>query len=303
MKKYYILSVCVLCALVMALALPVFAESAPSGNCSLTLEYIDEGKPLENAVFRMYCVAVGSPGSYDLTEHFESFIESPSGLRWTSAEQLETIAGDLTDYIADAGIEPDQSGVTDGNGQLAFRELEQGLYLVLGESLTEDGLIYTPQPILTWLPCAGPDEQFVYDLACQPKFIKDTEFTMRTVKKVWVDDGTHPASVVVQLLCDGEKYDEVTLSAESDWMYAWEELPYGHVWTVEEKEIPDGYTAAVTQDGVAFTVTNTKTPPPPQTGDPSRLSLWLTIMVISGFGLLLFAILAAGTTKKSKKAN
>lgn len=290
MKKHNILSVCVLCALVIALALPVLAESTTPGSCSLTLEYIDEGQPLKDAAFRLYCAATGSAGSYDLTESFKDFQVGPGGLRWSTAEELETITGDLTDYIASAEIEPDHSGSTDGDGQLSFRELQPGLYLVLGESLSKDGLIYTSQPILTWLPCADPDGELIYDLVCQPKFIKDTEYTKRTVEKIWIDDGSHPSSVVVQLLCDGEKYDEVTLNAENNWKHVWEELPSAHIWTVVEKEVPAGYTATVTQDGVAFTITNTKTDTP-KTGDTGNMELWLALATLSGTGIIMVVIL------------
>ena len=77
-----------------------------------------------------------------------------------------------------------------------------------------------------------------------------------TVKKVWDDnndkDGIRPDSVTVVLKANGEETgDELVLSADNDWTGEFadvdktdsegEEIEY----TVEEKEVPEGYTATV----------------------------------------------------------
>ena len=90
--------------------------------------------------------------------------------------------------------------------------------------------------------------------------------------KVWDDnddqDGIRPDSVTVSLLRDGEVVDSTTATADSDWSFSFEGLAkydstdgHEYTYTVEETDVPDGYTSAVTgsvSDG--FTVTNSHTP-------------------------------------------
>ena len=102
-------------------------------------------------------------------------------------------------------------------------------------------------------------------------------FPPETVKikaeKVWVDDGTHPNSVKVQLYADGQALgDAVELNAGNNWKHTWgndgELCKYVREngakrairYTVNETEIPDGYVSKVTGDAsTGFVITNTKT--------------------------------------------
>ena len=92
-----------------------------------------------------------------------------------------------------------------------------------------------------------------------------------SVRKVWVDDGTHPKEVKVQLFADGLAVGEaITLSAANEWKYSWDDLCRNVTengvtreirYTVSELEIPEGYTAKIT-GGVStgFVITNTYSP-------------------------------------------
>ena len=82
-----------------------------------------------------------------------------------------------------------------------------------------------------------------------------------TVNKIWDDkdnqDGIRPGSVTVNLLADGVVVDSAELTAANDWTHTfagYEVYKAGAeiVYTVEEANVPEGYTASV--DG--FTVTN-----------------------------------------------
>ena len=79
------------------------------------------------------------------------------------------------------------------------------------------------------------------------------------VTKIWDDNDypDRPASVTVQLLCEGEPYGEpVELNAENHWHYTWYQLNPDLTWTLEEIDVPEGYTATVEQDGMYFVVNN-----------------------------------------------
>ena len=71
------------------------------------------------------------------------------------------------------------------------------------------------------------------------------------VRKVWIDDGSHPSEVKVQLFADGKAIGETkTLSEATGWKASWKDLPKndcgdGIVYTVAETEVPEGYEAKI----------------------------------------------------------
>ena len=89
-----------------------------------------------------------------------------------------------------------------------------------------------------------------------------------SVKKIWVDNGTHPKEVKVQLFADGRAQgDAVALSEANGWKYSWDDLcryitENGQAreikYTVAEPEIPEGYTVKITGSASAgYVITNT----------------------------------------------
>ena len=99
----------------------------------------------------------------------------------------------------------------------------------------------------------------------------EPETTSVSVAKAWDDsddqDGLRPDSVTVQLYADGAAYgDPVELTEGGGWTYTWTDLPMydsgsAIAYTVEEVDVPDGYTATVSGDAASgFTITNTHTP-------------------------------------------
>ena len=78
---------------------------------------------------------------------------------------------------------------------------------------------------------------------------------------------SYPDSALIQLYADGRPIQSaVTLNADNEWYYIWEDLPilseadkHEIVYTVGELEIPDNYIASITQDeNGAWIVTNHK---------------------------------------------
>ena len=88
------------------------------------------------------------------------------------------------------------------------------------------------------------------------------------VKKVWVaSEGVeHPESIEVVLYRDGKKHDTVKLNEKNGWAYSWTGLTDEYTWTVDEKEVPAGYTKNVEVEETVtegkysydYTITNTK---------------------------------------------
>lgn len=90
-----------------------------------------------------------------------------------------------------------------------------------------------------------------------------------SVRKVWSDGNANHAndSITVNLLKDGKVESSQVLNAANGWAYTFDRLLEGHTWTVEEAEVPAGYTVSYNTVGTLTTITNTKkTPSKP---DPS----------------------------------
>ena len=91
-----------------------------------------------------------------------------------------------------------------------------------------------------------------------------------SVRKVWSDGNANHAndSVTVNLLKDGKVESSQELNAANGWAYTFDRLLEGHTWTVEEAEVPAGYTVSYNTVGTLTTITNTKKTPPKPDPDP-----------------------------------
>lgn len=96
-------------------------------------------------------------------------------------------------------------------------------------------------------------------------YTPSNDYTKLTAHKVWDDgnDPDRPESVTVRLLRDGKFYDgrkdaEVELNADNQWAYTWSRLDDDYKWSVEEIDVPDGYTVDYDKDGNTIHVVNSK---------------------------------------------
>lgn len=82
-----------------------------------------------------------------------------------------------------------------------------------------------------------------------------------TVSKAWIHNGgkEFPSSISVTLYKNGEAYETVTLSDDNSWSHTWKNLTDASVWSVDETNVPAGYTKQIRVDGYAFVITNTRT--------------------------------------------
>lgn len=92
-----------------------------------------------------------------------------------------------------------------------------------------------------------------------------------SVRKVWSDGNANHGgdSITVNLLKDGKVERSQELNAANGWAYTFDRLLEGHTWTVEEAEVPAGYTVSYNTVGTLTTITNTKKTPPKPDPDPS----------------------------------
>lgn len=248
------------CAAVLSvLSLSAVTASAEELNlkqsCSLSITLTqpdDSGAPIADSEVVLYDVASlsvnGAEVSYSYTEDFADYGDVSSLLTDKSLPQK------LFDYAAEQKLEP-MTAKTNAKGIALFEQLDAGVYL--GGQRTDASADTLLMPFLVSLPTSEKND-WVYDIDATPK-IEIIRLTDVSVEKIWNDDGKHrPQSIQIQLLKKDAVTDTVTLSAENEWKYTWENLPYDETYTVNEAVVPDGYTATYRQNGMQFTVTNSE---------------------------------------------
>jgi pilin isopeptide linkage protein/LPXTG-motif cell wall-anchored protein len=114
------------------------------------------------------------------------------------------------------------------------------------------------------------------------------------VSKVWEDNNneelTRPDSIKVKLLADGKDTGKtIELSKDTEWAGIFEDLDKYDAdgkeikYTVDEAEVPEGYSAVVSGDATkGFVITNSVVPP---TGDTSDIFFWSGLSMTSLLGL------------------
>lgn len=304
------------------LGMEAFGATETDQSVSLTLYHRDGDKAVIGENFQIYLVAtLDAAGKLNLTDPFQGL---PAQLDLEDPEQWQTAAATLEGYVLRDKIAPADRGTTDQNGVLVFPTgnniLVQGLYLVLGQSHTQEGTYYEATPFLVTLPSQDPNGgQLNYSVGANVKFESDQiseepEYVTRKVLKVWNDDGyesQRPKEIVVQLLRDGQVYQSVTLNQKNNWRHTWEKLEKGHRWTLVEKDL-SGYQTTVERAGITFLVTNTPekespaspsssttstSPSKPSTSGGSSLpktgQLWwpVPLLICGGLGFILAGLL------------
>ena len=260
------------CLMLCMLCLPQAALAAGEGyiqltddqlqqECTLALTCHVNGEPMTGVEFQIFKVAgMTRDVQFTLTGGFEDYegldanqIRSSLGnVDWPKAAEA------LCQYAVSKKLSPAAEMTVDEDGTATAKKLSVGLYLVVGaasRSGTEysDGeSYYRPAPFLVSLP-HWSDGQWKFDLSGAAKAVE--VLTGSRVLKRWV--GGTPVPVDVQLYRDGAPYGEpVTLDSENNWRHDFGGLEAEHTWTLQETNVPAGFTSTVTQEGITFVVTN-----------------------------------------------
>lgn len=299
MKKLNKLLCMLLCLfiLVAAFALPAHAAGKldPSQECSLTLCYVDGETPLSGTDFAIYRVAdIDENGEFTLTGAFASYPVDFTQI--TDEANWAKLALSFAGYVDRDGIKETAAAATNDKGVISMEHLKAGLYLVLGSTCEMENSVYTAIPALVSLPSVNEAGEYIYDVMVYTKHEKtdnpDAPIDIKVLKK-WEDNNNpnRPAEITVDLLCDSELYDTVTLTKKNAWTYTWQGLEAGHTWNVSEREVK-GYSVRVEKYGWRFTVTNSGSyePPEPPPHNPQTGLLWWPVPVLFGAGLVFVAL-------------
>lgn len=251
-----------------ALAAEGIAVSAPT---SLTAHYqvtVDKvQRVLPDLPVQLYKVAtVSSDAKFTLTDDFAKY-QKDLALNNLDSNGWKVLANTLSSFVSSDGLAPLREGKTNGQGTVTFDGLQTGLYLVTAPPCKLDDMTYLPQSFLVCLPNRNEAGQWMYDVKALPKG-KVLTSTDRMVQKVWKDDGQkakRPEAITVQLMKDKTVFETVTLNEANGWRYLWEDLGADALWQIVEKDVPDGYTVQIEEQGSVFVITNTIEPDRPDT--------------------------------------
>lgn len=309
MKKLWSHTLCLilLCTMAVSITVPAYAAGVidTEKDVQLTIVYEKNGEAISDAKFDIYKVAdVDAYARMTLTDRFSGYPIAFDGL---DQSDWDVLASTLKGYVWKDALTADADGVTDAEGKMQVT-LKPGLYLVVGYRRTIGDTTYSASPFLVFLPGSDTDQNiWDYAVTAQPKADGEKNPTddpsdkqiSRKVLKIWDDankENSRPQEITIHLMCDGKVYDTVTLNAENNWRYTWDNLERGHEWLVTEDAVT-GYTQSVTQEGITFTVKNTVKPETPS--DPTNPSdpslpqtglLWWPVLLLGAAGLLCIVI-------------
>lgn len=244
--------------LTAGLLLPVSA----AGTGSLSIECCSaEGILLPGMHWKLYHAADrNADGTFTLKSGFEKYSivmdDSTAAALADTAQTFEVYAS------LDHSIQPVGEKEAGADGKLVFDDLSAGFYLLCGENYKLGDTYYIPSPVMIELLADGNQ---VYDMEATPKYVvKDAseggfEYT---VKKVWANDETQTWNrstyITVDIYCDGERFETVTLSDDNDWTYSWKSNSV-HRWNVLETYVPDSYVVVYRANETQFVIVNTFT--------------------------------------------
>jgi len=294
---------------VLTLLISIFAVSALAApidqevSGSLTIQALYDDMPVSGMQFSIYRVGdvKGSLPEITLTGEYAAFSIDPKNMDYDSWDSL---AMTLHSFVTSRGIQADTVCVSQSNGVAVATELPVGLYLVTANRVTEGLIRYSAAPFIISIPTrADVASPWSYSPTALPKISRSVVETISlSVLKIWDDwwyQGSRPNSVIVNLYCDGVKYDSVTLSERGSWRYQWDNLIADHDWMISEEYVKD-YMVTIHQSGNKFTISNRYNgdvlPPPeaplrrlPQTG-----LTWWPILCLGGIGILFILFGAVG---------
>ena len=169
--------ICTLSILILILAMSctsfTFASVAYDSQkpVSLEIEYKYDEKALSGALFDIYYVAgIDIYGEITTSDNFSSF---DSELQNSDEQMWEGLIEKLEQYVVDNNIVPNDYGKTDESGSVVFpnncRELEKGIYLVVGHDLMKEYDKYKTSSFLISLPNTDKNGNWIYEVVAEPK--------------------------------------------------------------------------------------------------------------------------------------
>lgn len=236
---------------IIACCVPALSASVSAGNdCRIKFSYIKDGVEIS-----LYKIAQSK--GMEPEGKFE-------GCKVSIDENGAAMA--LAVYAQINNIKADVVKSTNSNNTATFEGLSEGMYLITGDSFISGNKKYTLMPALVTVYEGENDITGKYETA---DITGDSEDHKLAVMKVW-SGSEGESEVTVQLIENGNIYDEVKLNKENNWRHTWTGLNKTSDWTVAEKDVDDKYRVSIEKDGDVFIILNHYTPSGDQTETTSE---------------------------------
>lgn len=276
----------------------------PESECSLTISCCYGDRAFSGEKVELYKIAdVSAVLRYTLTQPFIASAVPVNGIR--TAGEWDVIRSTLESHILSRELLPNVVRETDVNGEVCFDSLGTGMYLAIIGDVIRDDIHCRFDSVLISLPDLGQDRRWHYhpEVCAKaeelPPITPDEKIELRVVKLWRGDEGRsdRPESVEVDIYRNGAVYETVSLSEANNWTHTWDAYDDGAQWTVAERNVPDGYVAAIDARETSFVLTNTWTPDvpddpiePPDTGDTNNILPYVLLFAGAGCLLLILGI-------------
>ena len=296
-KAIVVLVACLI--LTLAFSVPTSAREIVELEraCTLDLTYKYEETFFDGEEIKIYKVADFTlVGEYVLSDMFDEYPINIGDIK--TQDEWNAVRDTIVAYIAADSLVPTTTATTNADGVASFDNLSVGLYLVGGivTDYIDDGTIEFADFLIS-VPGIDEADKWVYDVDATPKSVyhepvyEEIEYS---VIKLWKDSGNEdkrPNAVEIEIFKDGELIENVKLSSENNWKHSWIGLDDGSVWTVVERNVPEGYTLTLEKKDAAFVVTNTFIPIEPPTGDSFNAQPYIIAICVSGVLLIVVGII------------
>lgn len=317
-KKPVYLAVLVLFLCMIFAGKVTAAADETSSLGKITLSYEIDGIGFENLEISLYQTAsLKEDGTFELLPEFAKC--SVSVEKMLSSSDQKNAGSTLESFLAANQIKPKAKALTDKKGEVLFENLQPGMYFVQSMVTEKSGTSYEFRSLFIPLPITSADGTLTYEIKAKPKYELSVQKTAYKVVKLWKDQEhkeKRPKEIQVEIFKDGSLERTVTLKADNDWSYQWEDSTGKGKWTVAEKNPGKDYKVEILSKENVFQIINTyekedpsqkeppKTPdkekvPPsmPKTGDEAPVLLYVMVLCISGCMLLVI-----GNFRKRKKS-
>ncbi|MBR4867866.1 MAG: Cna B-type domain-containing protein [Clostridia bacterium] len=244
-----------LLSIVLPFSFTAAAFSQNKGSITVHLVSSLTDEPIVDSSFLLYRVAdvqkKGNNLDYTVVSSFEAANIDIDDI------QDSSLAIHLA-YFAQSHNLPFQNKITNQKGTAVFEHLDLGLYLVV--PVFNEGDPYISSPFMINVPSYdSATKNFNYNITASPKVFNmdenEKDQTYIRVSKQW-DTTTHPQKITVVLLRDYLEYATVELNEANNWQYCWENLSQNHLWSVVEKQVPNGYTVQYETSSNKTTIVN-----------------------------------------------
>lgn len=275
-------------------------------SSTIYIDYTYNDTPLDDVEFKLYHIAeTNEDGEYETLERFSHFEIDYDQL--TDETYWIQVSNNLDNYISINNLEPDQGFISDGLGQYEANDLEEGYYIIQAKNKVDDTVVYFSSPVLILVGYFENDiDMWLYYFTVQPKIsqVLAEELESVSVEKIWENVSSTsliPEEIEVQLYCDGELYDTVTLNEENEWFYLWSDVDPTATWGIVELTEFDDYEVNYDRTLNSFAIYNTYVGEGleelPQTGSFAHV---IPVYAGIGVGLILLGALIGVKGKKDE---